>query len=119
MLVPCQFSYIRGMIKIMALALFSLKYNLYHHFTLSCALFKVQTLRQNTYFEVFIPLLKMFLYSRRVVRLSVCPEFVCNLDLAENSCPTHNVVICSRILKLFHINNHHIETTCRAQHLGR
>jgi len=40
-------------------------------------------------------------------------------DLAEKSCPAHKFVIWSRILKLFHINVHHIETMCRAQHLGR
>jgi len=40
-------------------------------------------------------------------------------DLAAKSCPAHNFVIWSRIWKLFHINNHHIETTCRVQHLGR
>jgi hypothetical protein len=36
-----------------------------------------------------------------------------------NSCPAHNFVIWSWILQLFHINNHHIETMCRVQHLGR
>jgi len=36
-----------------------------------------------------------------------------------NLCPAHNFVISSRILKLFYRNDHHIETTCRAQHLGR
>ena len=30
----------------------------------------------------------------------------------------HNFVIWSRILQLFHRNDHHIETTCRLQHLG-
>ena len=39
-------------------------------------------------------------------------------DLASKSCPAHNFVIWSRILKLFHRNDHHIATTCRAQHLG-
>jgi len=39
--------------------------------------------------------------------------------LAANSCPAHNIVIWSRISKTFHRNYHHIETTCRAQHLGR
>jgi len=38
--------------------------------------------------------------------------------LAAKSCPAHNFVIWSRILKLFHINDHHIETMCRPQHLG-
>ena len=42
-----------------------------------------------------------------------------NFDLASKSCPAHNFVIWSRILKLFHRNDRHIETTCRAQHLGR
>ena len=50
-------------------------------------------------------------YSRRVVRQSVRPY-------VPNSCLTHNFVIWSRILQLFHRNDHHIETTCRAQHLG-
>jgi len=40
-------------------------------------------------------------------------------DLAAKSCPVHNFVIWSRILKLFHRHNHHIETTCRVHHLGR
>jgi len=39
-------------------------------------------------------------------------------DIAAKSCPAHKLVIWSRILKLFHINDHHIETMCRAQHLG-
>jgi hypothetical protein len=39
-------------------------------------------------------------------------------DLEQKSCPAHNLVIWSRILKLFLRNVHHIETTCRAQHLG-
>jgi len=40
-------------------------------------------------------------------------------DLAAKSCPTHNVVIWSRISKIFHRNDHHIESMCRAQYLGR
>jgi len=39
-------------------------------------------------------------------------------DLASKSCPAHNFVIWSQILKLFHRIDHHIETTCGAQHLG-
>ena len=39
-------------------------------------------------------------------------------DLASKSCPAHNFVIWSRILQLFHRNDHHIETMCRVQHLG-
>jgi len=39
-------------------------------------------------------------------------------DLAAKSCPAHNYVIRSRILKLFQINDHHIVTMCRVQHLG-
>ena len=35
------------------------------------------------------------------------------------SCPAHNFVIWSKILQLFYIIDHHIATTCRAQHLGR
>jgi hypothetical protein len=31
----------------------------------------------------------------------------------------HNFSIWSRILQLFHRNDHQIETTCRAKHLGR
>jgi len=38
--------------------------------------------------------------------------------LAANSCPTHNIVIWSRISKLFHRNDHHIEATCGAHHFG-
>jgi len=40
-------------------------------------------------------------------------------DLVAKSCPAHNFVIWSRIPKLFHRNDHQIEMTCRAQHLGR
>jgi hypothetical protein len=39
-------------------------------------------------------------------------------DLASISCLAHNFVIWSQILKLFHRNDHHIETMCRLQHLG-
>jgi len=34
------------------------------------------------------------------------------LDLAAKSCPVHNFVSWSQIFKLFHINDHHIETMC-------
>ena len=40
-------------------------------------------------------------------------------DLAAKSCPVHNIVIWSRIFNKCHRNDHHIETTCRAQNLGR
>jgi len=40
-------------------------------------------------------------------------------DLAAKSCPVYNFVIWSQISTLFHRNDHHIETTCRAQYLGR
>ena len=56
-------------------------------------------------------------YSRRLVRpsvrLSVRPS-VCT----SHSCLAHNFVIRSLISKLFHRNDHHVETTCRAQHVG-
>jgi len=39
-------------------------------------------------------------------------------DLAAKSCPANNFVIWSQISKIFHRNDHHIDTTCRAQHLG-
>jgi len=35
-------------------------------------------------------------------------------DLAAKSCPAHNFVIWSRISKIFHRNDHHIQKTCRA-----
>jgi len=35
----------------------------------------------------------------------------------SHSCPAHNF-IWSRISKQFYRNDHHVETTCRAQHLG-
>jgi hypothetical protein len=51
--------------------------------------------------------------------LSVHPSVTPSIRMyVPNSCPSHNFVIWSRILQLFHRNNHHIETTCRAQHLG-
>ena len=40
-------------------------------------------------------------------------------DLAAKSCPAHNFVIWSPILKLFHRNDHHIESPCHEQDLGR
>jgi hypothetical protein len=39
-------------------------------------------------------------------------------DLAAKLCPAYNFVIWSQILQLFHRNDHHIKTTCRAQHFG-
>ena len=39
-------------------------------------------------------------------------------DFAANSCPAHNLVIWSWIWKLFHRNDHHIETMCHTQNLG-
>jgi len=53
-------------------------------------------------------------YSRRLVRPSV-RTYV----RTSHSCPAHNFVIWSRISKLFHRNDHHIRTTCRAQQFGR
>jgi len=40
-------------------------------------------------------------------------------DRAAKSCLAHNFIIWSLISKLFHRNDHHIKTTCHAQHLGR
>jgi len=40
-------------------------------------------------------------------------------DLEAKSCPAHNFVIWSWILKRVHRNDHHIEGTCREQDLGR
>ena len=40
-------------------------------------------------------------------------------DLARKSCLTYNFVVWSPILKLLHRNDHHIESPCREQHLGR
>jgi len=40
-------------------------------------------------------------------------------DLAAKSCPALNFVIWRQILQLFYLIDHHIDTTCRAQHLGR
>ena len=39
-------------------------------------------------------------------------------DLAAKSCPAHNFVIWSQILKLFQRNDQHTKTMCRMQHLG-
>jgi len=39
-------------------------------------------------------------------------------DFERKSCPAHNFVIWSRILKLFHRNDHHIETMCHMQDLS-
>ena len=56
-------------------------------------------------------------YSRRLVRPSVRPS-VCQSVRTTHSCPAHNFVIWSGISKLFNRNDHHVETTCRAQNLG-
>jgi len=39
-------------------------------------------------------------------------------DLKAKLCQAHYFVIWRRILKIFHKNDYHIETTCLAQHLG-
>jgi len=57
-------------------------------------------------------------YSRRLVPLSICQSVFPSVS-TSHSCPSHNFVIWSQISKIFHRNGHHIETTCRAQHLGR
>jgi len=49
-----------------------------------------------------------------VAALSVRPS-----KRTSHSCPANNFVIWSRISKLFHRNDLHIEMTCHAQHLGR
>jgi len=41
------------------------------------------------------------------------------LEGQGHSLPAYNFVIWSRIEKLFHRNDYHIEMTCREQHLGR
>ena len=51
------------------------------------------------------------------VRQSVRPS-VRQSVRTSHSCPAHNFVIWSRISKLFYRNDHHVPTTCRAQHLG-
>jgi len=59
-------------------------------------------------------------FSRRVARPSVRQSVRLSVrPYVPNSCPAHNFFIWRRILKLFHRNDHHIETTCGAQHLGR
>ena len=40
-------------------------------------------------------------------------------DLVAKTCLAHNFVIESRILQLFHRNDHHIKMTSRVQHFGR
>jgi len=40
-------------------------------------------------------------------------------DLAAKSSPAHNFVIWNWISKIFYRNDHHIQTMCRAQNLGR
>jgi len=59
-------------------------------------------------------------YSRRLVRSSVSPS-VCQSNSTSVRTPIRvrpNFVIWSRISKLFYRNDHHLEITCRAQHLG-
>jgi len=51
------------------------------------------------------------------VRPSVSPSVRPSVR-TSHLCPGHNSVIWSPISKLFHRNDHHVETTCRAQHLG-
>jgi len=57
--------------------------------------------------------------SRGLVRPSVhtshsCPAHSC----PASSYPALNFIIWSQISKLFYRNDHHVETTCRTQHLG-
>jgi len=57
-----------------------------------------------------------------VVALSVRPSVSQSIRPSvrtTHSCPAHNFVIWSWISKIFLKNDHHIETTCRAQHLDR
>jgi len=56
-----------------------------------------------------------------VVALSVRPSVSLSVRQSvrtSHSYPAHNFVIWSRISKLFYRNDHHVETTCRAQYLG-
>jgi len=56
-------------------------------------------------------------YSRRHVRPSV--RLSVSLSVCtSHSCLAHNFVIWSPISKSFYRNDHHVETTCHAQHLG-
>ena len=60
-------------------------------------------------------------YSRRLVRPSVRPSVSQSVRPSvrtTHSCPAHNFVIWSGISKLFYRNDHHVVTTCHAQHLG-
>jgi len=68
-----------------------------------------------TYLIVFLCSSKNFggAYSRHLVRPSVCQSV-----RTSHSCPAHNFVIWSLISKLFYRNDHHVETTCCAEHLG-
>jgi len=74
----------------------------------------------NTFSLLFLCSPKNFggAYSRRLVRPSVSPSVRPSVR-TSHSCPAHNFVIWSGISKLFYRNHHHVETTCRAQHLGR
>ena len=53
-----------------------------------------------------------------VVALSVRPSVRPSVSqsVRPSVCTAHNFVIWNRILKLFYRNDHHVETTCRAQH---
>jgi len=56
-----------------------------------------------------------------VAALSVRPsvrQFV-SPSVRQSVRPAHNLIIWCRISKLFYRNDHHLKTTCRAQHLGR
>jgi len=52
-------------------------------------------------------------YSRRLVRPYVSPS------VSQSIRPYVPFVSGQKLSKLFHRNDHHTETTCRAQHLGR
>jgi len=58
---------------------------------------------------------QLFYYAPRKINSG---EHIVAVLSVRNSCLAHNFVILSKILKLFHRNDHHIETMCRAQHLG-
>jgi len=59
------------------------------------------------------------LCSPKIFGGAYCRRLVCPSVRQSHSCPAHNFVIWSLISKLIYRNDHHIETTCRAQRLGR
>ena len=92
--------------------------NRFVKFKFCCIIFLQGTLREYSWSTFYAPRkisgehIVATLSVRQSVRPSVHPSV-----RTPHLCPAYNFVIWSWISKLFYRNDHHVETTCRAQHL--